>query len=495
MVPAFIARQGEVTVAGVGIAGGDDGGCSAAAVRLQGQGMDTILKAEEVGGEHTTAAEVGIQAAIGVVARQGEVASVVVREGVFAEAGGDDGGDSAAAVRLQNHGIGRIAGVVEEGGGHQAIIAEGEIQAAIGVVARQGEIGVSAAAMVGIPSGDKLAIRLQGQGIDPIRIVRIATTIVGEVGDHLATAAEAGIQAAIWVVAHQGEIAEVVIVASVGVPGGDELTVWLQEQGVGFIPVAEEIGGELAIAVEGGIQAAIGVVARQGEIPIYVLLSVTHTGDDQLAIRLHDQGIGLILFAEEVGGHLAIAVEGCVQAAIGVVARQGKIVVRVAYKPGSDELAVRLHDQGIGFLRTAAEVGGHPAIAIEGWVQAAIGVVARQGEVVAAAVDEGIPGHNELAVRLYDQGTGFIITIEEVGGHLAIAVEGGVERPGRAAGHEADQAGGGAGIEAGDGQQIAIRVVVVGQHVSQGEGGVFIGNEPRAKIIHRDGCEEVQDQR
>ena len=82
--------------------------------------------------------------------------------------------------------------------------------------------------------------------------------------------------------------------------------------------------------------------------------------------------------------------------------------------------------EGEGHVSVAGEVGGDPAAATEGGVQAAIGIIARQGEVIISA-GKRPPRYHQLAVGLNGDGEGHVRVAREVGGHPAVAVEGGVE--------------------------------------------------------------------
>src|SRR5206468_3943624 len=103
---------------------------------------------------------------------------------------------------------------------------------------------------------------------------------------------------------------------------------------------------------------------------------------------------GTVLVAAEVGGHLAAAAERGVEAPISVVPRQGEGVVAGRGNPRCDDFAVSLMGNS-GAHVVAAEVGGHLAAAAEGAVEAPIGVVPRQREVAAAN-----PCRDDLAVTL-----------------------------------------------------------------------------------------------
>ncbi len=57
-----------------------------------------------------------------------------------------------------------------------------------------------------------------------------------------------------------------VLVARGCIPCHDDLAVVLDGDCVSNVPVETEVGGLLAIAAEGGVEAAIGVVTNDGEV-------------------------------------------------------------------------------------------------------------------------------------------------------------------------------------------------------------------------------------
>ncbi len=337
---------------------------------------------------------------------------------------------------------------------------------------RQGEIVVTDS--VSISGRHDLAIDLHRQSIGLIKAA-------AEIGGEQAIATEGGVQAAIGIVAHQGEI---IVTDNPGISGDQDLAIGLHRHSLGIIIAATDSGGEQTIAAEGGVQTAIGVVAHQGEIIVTADPGIPSNYD--LAIGLHRHITGYIMAAADSGGEQAIAAEGGVQTAIGIVARQGEIVVTASFSiPGDHDPAIGLHRHGMGIIIVAAEIGGEQAIAAEGGVQAAIGVVAHQGEIV-VTVSVSSPGGHNLAIGLQGNSKSSIIATAESGDDQAVAAEGSVQAAGRGRcpGQLAEQA---TGIVALHREQVAFRVAVVGQHVVQVEGSIFVGGEAGAAVIHGGG--------
>src|SRR5439155_23352057 len=120
------------------------------------------------------------------------------------------------------------------------------------------------------------------------------------------------------------------------------------------------------------------------------------SGSDDLAVGLEGQGPGTVP-AAEVRDHAAPGAKRRVQSAARVVARQGE--KRAAEATGHDDLAVVLEGQGPGLV-IATEVGEHPAPGAKRGVQAAVRVVARQGEVGAKGTGARASRHHDPSLGL-----------------------------------------------------------------------------------------------
>ena len=399
----LVLRQGEVGAgAGEGLARHDD-----LAVGLHRHAEGSVAAAGEVGDDLAGAggAEAGVEAAVGVVPRQGEVG---------AGAGEGFARHDDLAVGLHRHAVGSVAAAGEVGddlagaGG-----AEGGVEAAVGVVPRQGEVGAGAGE--GFARHDDLAVGLHRHA--PGRVAA-----AGEVGDDLAGAggAEAGVEAAVGVVPRQGEVGAG---AGEGIARHDDLAVGLHRHAEGSLGAAGEVGDDLAGAggAEAGVEGAVGVVPRQGEVVGRAVEGFAY--HDDLAVGLHRHAVGSVAAAGEVGDDLAGAggAEGGVEAAVGVVPRQGEVGAGAGEGLARhDDLAVGLHRHAVGSVAAAGEVGDDLAGAggAEGGVEAAVGVVPRQGEVGAGA-GEGLARHDDLAVGLHRHAVGSVAAAGEVGDDLA----------------------------------------------------------------------------
>src|SRR5438874_2152532 len=121
------------------------------------------------------------------------------------------------------------------------------------------------------------------------------------------------------------------------------------------------------------------------------------------------EGEGQASTAGKDGGDPAVTVEGGVQAAVRVIARQGKIRIGKTGSciPRHYQLAIGLDEEGEDLIRVAGEVGGDPAAAAKGGVQAAVRVIARQGKVILSkSAGKRPPRHHQLAVGLDSEGEG-----------------------------------------------------------------------------------------
>ena len=300
----------------------------------------------------------------------------------------------------------------------------------------------------------------------------IGIIICAKIDDELAIAVEAPIQAAIGIVARQGKV---IVAAVIGETNDNDLAICLHSHGPAHIIQAIEVSGEQAAGAKSAIQAAIGVVARQGEIIAIAAVGVRLPSHNDSAICLQGNGITIII-AAEVSDHEAAGAKTGVQAAVIVVARQGKVLASAA---GGNDLAIRLNDDTHGIV-VAAEVSDDDAAGAEAGIQGAVIVVTRQAK-VAAAAGAGAPCHNELAIGLQGQ-TAAIAVVGESSGYQATVTEAGIQRPAHGRCKE-QQAKHPAGVETVYEQRIAVHVGVIRQHVGQGEGRVFVGDEARARVV------------
>src|SRR5205823_4161834 len=135
-----------------------------------------------------------------------------------------------------------------------------------------------------------------------------------------------------------------------------------------------------APTTERGVQGAVRVVPRQGGAEANDIGESRH---DNLTVGLEGQGGGLVI-ATKVSEHQAPAAKRGVQAAVLVVARQGEVLAATGTgESRHDDLAVGLEGQG-GGLGPATEARDDPAPA-KRRIQSAVRVVPRQSEVPAGA--------------------------------------------------------------------------------------------------------------
>src|SRR5262249_2841122 len=105
--------------------------------------------------------------------------------------------------------------------------------------------------------------------------------------------------------------------------------------------IGAEVGGSLAIAIEGSVQTAIGVIAHQRKIEVESAVVVKGARDQDLAVTLYGHAVAIIAVkADDAGGNLAIAIEASVEAAVAAVAREPESAIGVACHKN---LSVALH--------------------------------------------------------------------------------------------------------------------------------------------------------
>src|SRR5688572_19313923 len=115
-------------------------------------------------------------------------------------------------------------------------------------------------------------------------------------------------------------------------------------------------------------------------------IGATH---QDFAIRLQSYIRAGIPNMTKVDRDLAIAVKGRIQAAIRLITSQDDvIIIKTAANPGNDDLALRQQRKRGGIVTNITEISGDPTVPIKGGVQAAISVVADQGN-----FKGGVSGH------------------------------------------------------------------------------------------------------
>src|SRR2546423_753271 len=183
---------------------------------------------------------------------------------------------------------------------------------------------------------------------------------------------------------------------------------------------APEVSRLVAVAGEGHVERAVGVVAGERKVA-GAQRSRRALGDD-LAVALNRHRIRLVPGAgfggPEVGRLLAVAGEGRVERAVRVVAGEGEVVARAT---DHDDLPVVLQRHPPS-RNEAPEIRYLPAVAGEARVERAVRVVAGEGD----ASERG-PDRDDLAVGLAHGRRRRAGAETEGGRPLAVAGEGRVE--------------------------------------------------------------------
>jgi hypothetical protein len=146
--------------------------------------------------------------------------------------------------------------------------------------------------------------------------------------------------------------------------------------------------GPVAPSAEGGVEAAVGVEPHDGEVVVAAEVAEAH--HDDLPVDLEGHGIGDVDVAER-GDQAPVAVAGRrgrdvverrVQRAVGIEPRHREVVIARADR---DDPPVRLHDD-VGRLVGAAEIDRDPAIATEPGVQRASVELEKRGTLAVTSV-------------------------------------------------------------------------------------------------------------
>ena len=200
------------------------------------------------------------------------------------------------------------------------LVAERPVERAIGVVANEREGGDLAPLVSGHADGHDLPV-----GLD--RDVAGAVVVLREVRDDLAVAAERGVEGAVVVEASHAEAAGV-LAAEAGVARDDDLPVGLDRHAAGAVAAARASVGELdgrhAAGPERGVDAPVGLVPDDVD-PVPARLRPGVAGDDDLPVGLDRHGVGRVVPDADAGRHLAVAVEGGIERAVGVEASEREL--------------------------------------------------------------------------------------------------------------------------------------------------------------------------
>ena len=106
----------------------------------------------------------------------------------------------------------------------------------------------------------------------------------------------------------------------------------MHKQALACVVIAADIGRDLAVQIEAGVQAAVGVVAGHGEVvedgAVGGAADFRNSPDHDLPIGLHCHALGIVVVGADGGDHHAGAAQGGVQAAVCTIANECEIVVR-----------------------------------------------------------------------------------------------------------------------------------------------------------------------
>ena len=180
---------------------------------------------------------------------------------------------------------------------------------------------------------------------------------VGACGDEgeLAIATKAGVEAAVGIKTHHHAI---VVATHRAVTHGHNLAIGLQshiEQKV----VGAKTGAGLAAGAETRIERPVFGVADQTKTE-HARDTVCVTANDDHAVGLNQQTVSCVLSANKVGDDTSAGAETGVERAIGVVAREGEVSVSTVEGPtGNNDFAIGLHGsrRGTVITRTQAVMG------------------------------------------------------------------------------------------------------------------------------------------
>ena len=261
----------------------------------------------------------------------------------------------------------------------------------------------------------------------------VGEVVRAEVGDRDALVAERGVDLAGVGVAHERDVA----VDRAG--DHDPPVAGLDHEGTRDVRPRSQIGRDDPVAAEARVERAVAEVAGQREVVVRAQRAGPggESGDDDLAVGLHGDRVGLVDLTGEVGLDDAAVSEAGIETAVGVVADDSEVAVEAGPVSATDdhESALRIERRIEGFVGLTAEVGRDDAAVPEAGIEIAVGVVTREREVDAAA-HGATTDSDDAAVGLEEDGLG--LAVADHGRHPAVATERRIEtrwRCGRRAVH------------------------------------------------------------
>ncbi len=248
----------------------------------------------------------------------------------------------------------------------------------------------------GITRYAKVVARLPGQhnlavGLDGNRPAAIGSAKIGDGITNIGATVEAGIQHA---TAGEARHEEIVVID----PAQHNLAVGLDGNALGILsqPPAQILRVYTSRA-ETGIQAAILIKTHHGGI-----VAATIPGHHNLVVGLHRRCPGHINATGDILRHQAVTTtESQVQRAVAVEAGQ-RHVKRTAHVAvtGQDNFAGGLHgNRPCHIVAGATKIDSGKTHGAEGSIHRTIGVITPHGEIVIQRGVDGVPRHQQLAVR------------------------------------------------------------------------------------------------
>src|SRR5262249_46684388 len=153
------------------------------------------------------------------------------------------------------------------------------------------------------------------------------------------------------------------------------------------------------VPVKGGVEAAVGVVADHGDIVLAAV--VAGAGDDDLAIPVDGHAVGAIIQGANGSRQHAGPAKGGVETPVGVIADESEVVgapdVAIA---GDDDLAVAVDGDASGHVIAGTDVGGYLSCSVKGGVETAVGVVPDHGKIIVGCRAGARAGNDDLAVAV-----------------------------------------------------------------------------------------------
>src|SRR5262249_41829036 len=192
--------------------------------------------------------------------------------------------------------------------------------------------------------------------------------------------------------------------------GSDNLAIGLKNGRTCLVEVViAKVGAHFSGGTESRVDRAIAQITRRGKV-IEVCRIFRGANCDKFAVRLHENGKGVVVETVKIGCDLSVAVESGVGRSIRIITRKREVSVRVVLgrkinevSSGGDNLAIRLQGYGKGVAALPGKSRRNDTALAKGIIERSIRVVTDDLEIAEKCKQrKGAACDHDFAVRLDD---------------------------------------------------------------------------------------------